>query len=84
MVNLFALAADRGNARAFLDLAWLHERGELVERDLAQAYIFARFAELGGVNKAPETVARLRARLGEGAVENLEDEVGRRRKLNGL
>ena len=83
VLGLLKLAWSRGNPRAQLDLAWIHERGKIVPRDPAAAYAAARRAELDEVPKAAETADRLREELGPERVAAIDRTVDDERALNG-
>jgi TPR repeat protein/uncharacterized caspase-like protein len=83
VLDLLKLAWHRGNDRAILELAWVHERGEIVPRDLEAALAAAYRAELADVPKAVETVSRLRDRLAPDTAGRITQEVAAEQALNG-
>lgn len=84
VVSLLELATNRGERRAYLDLANIYRKGDLVEKDMELAYLNARLAELSKVKKSDELVANLKKKLSDASVEEVEAEIKRRQRLNGI
>ena len=84
IVSLFSMSADRGERRAYLDLAQAYRKGQIVPTDLERAYFFARLAELGRVDRAEDLVSELAERLSQETIELVDKEVEERRRLNGI
>jgi TPR repeat protein len=84
VVSLLEMATNRGERRAYLDLAHIYRKGDLVERDLGKAYLNARLAQLRKVSKADDLVLKLKEKLSDASVDEVETEIKRRQRLNGI
>jgi TPR repeat protein len=84
VIRLFELSADRGEARAYLDLASFHLEGGLQDPQPEAAYINARLAQLREVDGADDLVGKISALLTPETVAKLEEQISQRRKLNGI
>lgn len=80
--ELFLLAADRGYLDAFADVARLHEKGQGVRKDPAQAYYYYLLASLGAAGKGKPEAEKLATTLPAEAAAQQEAAAARWRTEN--
>jgi len=84
ILDLLTLSADRGFGQAYFELGNVYLEGKIVPADPLEAFFNYRIAELKKYGKAAEEVEKLKSRLSDGEVAQVEDRIKQRLQLNGL
>ncbi len=84
VLDLLTLSADRGFREAYLELGTVYAKGEILPADPAQAYFWARLAEISEIKGAGDLVAALGPRLNAAGKAEVERLIDARRQLNGI
>lgn len=84
VLDLLTLSADRGFREAYLELGRVYSNGEILPANPAQAYFWARLAEISEIKGAGELVAATGSQLDTGHKAEVERLIEERRQLNGI